>query len=71
MLSVVAVSLGIFSCYFLLLTIDAFHNNQLTFTFPGTHFWVALFAANLLCVSLSLITIPILARITKEGMRVE
>lgn len=71
MLSVVAVSLGIFSCYFLLSTIDAFHNNQLTFTFPGTHFWVALFAANLLCVSLSLITIPILARITKEGVRVE
>ena len=71
MLSVVAVSLGIFSCYFLLLTIDAFHNNQLTFTFPGTHFWVALFAANLLCVSLSLIAIPILARITKEGVHVE
>lgn len=71
MLSVVAVSLGIFSCYFLLSTIDAFHNNQLTFTFPGAHFWVALFAANLLCVSLSLITIPILARITKEGVRVE
>ena len=71
MLSVVAVSLGIFSCYFLLSTIDAFHNNQLTFTFPGTHFWVALFAANLLCVSLSLITIPILAQITKEGVRVE
>ncbi len=71
MLSVVAVSLGVFSCYFLLSTIDAFHNDQLTFTFPGAHFWVALFAANLLCVSLSLITIPILAQITKEGVRVE
>lgn len=71
MLSVVVVSLGVFSCYFLLSTIDAFHNDQLTFTFPGAHFWVALFAANLLCVSLSLITIPILAQITKEGVRVE
>ena len=71
MLSVVAVSLGVFSCYFLLSTIDAFHNDQLTFTFPGAHLWVALFAANLLCVSLSLITIPILAQITKEGVRVE
>ena len=71
MLSAVAVSLGILSCYFLLLTINAFHNDQLTFTFPDVHFWVALFAANLLCVSLSLIAIPILAQITKEGVHVE
>ena len=71
MLSAVAVSLGILSCYFLLSTINAFHNDQLTFTFPDVHFWVALFAANLLCVSLSLIAIPILARITKESVHVE
>ncbi len=69
-LSIVAVGLGIFCSYSLLSVIDAFRSG-LIFSLPGISFWASLFGANLLCASLSLVAVPILAQLTKEEVRIE
>jgi ABC-type antimicrobial peptide transport system permease subunit len=73
LLSAVAIGLGIFCCYSILSTVGAFNDGLSTFTFmlPDFSFWASLCAAIILCASFSLVVVPILARLTKEDIRVE
>lgn len=71
-LSVVVVILGIFCCYYILSTGDAFSNGQLIFSVPDAFFWAGLCAAIVLCVVASLVNIPLLNKLTSfDDMRSE
>lgn len=71
-LSILVVSLGIFSCYCLLSTIGAFDDGRIVFSLPNTALWVGLVATIILSVIVSLLNIPILSKmINFDEMRSE
>jgi ABC-type antimicrobial peptide transport system permease subunit len=71
-LSVVVVGLGVFCCYYILSTGEAFSKGQLSFSVPGISFWVGACAAIVLCSVVSLMNIPLLNKLTSfDDMRSE
>lgn len=71
LLSLITVGLGIFCCYCLLSTGGAM-GGRLDFYMPGDAFWIAFCVAIVLCVTTSLISVPLLSKLTdSEDLRSE
>lgn len=64
LLLVIAIALGIFVCYCVLSITGLFEISYMSFSLPGMEFWVALAIATLLIMSILLLIIPILAKLT-------
>lgn len=71
-LALLIIGLGIACCYWVLTSIGAVDMGDISFALPGSYFWVGIGVVVVLCSLLSLLTIPLLSRLTNlDEMRSE
>jgi hypothetical protein len=71
-LSLLVVSLGILTCYCLLSTLGVFNDGRVDFSMPSVTLWIGFGVAIIFSVIVSLLTIPLLAKLTNfDEMRSE